>query len=147
MHQATPSAQLVCPDLAALPLVAQQIGQFAGHRRVWLLQGQMGAGKTTLVQAVCRYWGVPDAVLSPTFSLVNEYRTAGGEPIYHFDFYRLRHLNEAVDLGAEEYFYSGAYCFIEWPERVAPLWPETRLHIDLAVGEYGTRLINLTNHD
>jgi tRNA threonylcarbamoyladenosine biosynthesis protein TsaE len=147
MNQPNPTVQLACPSLADLPQIAQAIRRFAGAQRVWLLTGTLGAGKTTLVQALCQELGVVDSVLSPTFSLVNEYRTAGGEPIYHFDFYRLQQVGEAVDMGAEEYFYSGAYCLIEWPERVAQLWPDQYLKIDIAVGQHNQRLITLKNYD
>jgi len=139
------TTQLICPTLGDLPQTARQILDFAGPRRIWLLNGSLGAGKTTLVQALCRHLGVADAVLSPTFALINEYRGTVGSPVYHFDFYRLRHVNEALDMGAEEYFYSGAYCFIEWPERIVELWPEQCLRIDITVDHADQRLIKLTN--
>ncbi|MFD0795284.1 tRNA (adenosine(37)-N6)-threonylcarbamoyltransferase complex ATPase subunit type 1 TsaE [Mucilaginibacter litoreus] len=118
--------------LADLKGAAAEILKAAGDNRIFLFYGEMGAGKTTLIKALCRSLGVTDDVTSPTFSIVNEYRSADG-PVYHFDFYRLKHHNEALDMGYEEYFYSGNYCFIEWPEKIADLVPEfytgVRIHI------------------
>ena len=119
-----------------LPTLAHRL-LAEGHRtdasgqRVWLFEGAMGAGKTTLIKALCRALGVVSLVQSPTFSLVNEYTTHEGKPVYHFDCYRLRNEAEALDLGIEEYFDSGNYCFVEWPERITALWPATYYQIRL----------------
>ena len=91
------------------------------HVRIFLLYGELGAGKTTLVKAFCRLLGVPDMVGSPTYSLINEYRRRDGEAVFHFDLYRLKGVAEMYDLGYEDYFFSGAYCFVEWPERMESL--------------------------
>ena len=93
----------------------------------------MGAGKTTLIKSVCACLGVTDNVTSPTFSIVNEYKGLSGQKIYHFDFYRIKDQTEALDMGYEEYFYSGAYCFIEWPEKVNGLLPESYVRVEIKV--------------
>ncbi|MCC7301373.1 MAG: tRNA (adenosine(37)-N6)-threonylcarbamoyltransferase complex ATPase subunit type 1 TsaE [Bacteroidia bacterium] len=100
-------------------------------RRIWLLQGDMGAGKTTLIKGFCKALGVTGSTGSPTFSIVNEYLTPEGKRICHFDFYRLKNETEALDIGAEEYFYSGDYCFIEWPERIPALIPEESVAVKI----------------
>ncbi|HAC23729.1 MAG TPA: tRNA (adenosine(37)-N6)-threonylcarbamoyltransferase complex ATPase subunit type 1 TsaE [Cytophagales bacterium] len=100
---------------------------------VWLVQGEMGAGKTTLIKSLGEVLGVKQRVNSPTFSLVNEYTTASGSRVYHFDFYRLKKEEEAYDMGAEEYFDSGSLCLIEWPERVPTLIPQRYFKVRLAL--------------
>lgn len=102
-------------------------------KRIFALKGVMGAGKTTLTKALCQEIGVKDVVLSPTFALINEYRTGQGESVYHLDFYRIQSLSEAFDLGYEEYFYSGSYCFIEWPEKIGQLLPSDCVYIDISI--------------
>ena len=92
--------------------------------KVILVNGEMGAGKTTIIKALCKALNSPDVVSSPTFSLINEYRTASNEPLYHFDCYRIESEEEAYDFGAEEYLHSGHLCFIEWSENIASLLPE-----------------------
>lgn len=98
-----------------LPQVAQQILQQC-HSKTIVFIGQMGAGKTTLIKELCKQLGVKDQTSSPTFAIINEYRDKQNKPIYHFDLYRLKNLNEVFDLGYEDYFYSGHYCFVEWPQ-------------------------------
>ena len=110
--------QLVSHDLDDLGAVAARVISFAGEEKVWLFIGEMGVGKTTLIQRTCKALGVKDAVQSPTFSIVNEYLCDQGDVVYHFDFYRVAHIEEALDIGVEEYFSSGNICMIEWPERV-----------------------------
>ena len=100
----------------------------------------MGAGKTTLIKAICEELGVKENISSPTFSIVNEYHSAPGRKIYHFDFYRIKDLSEAYDMGYEEYFYSGACCFIEWPEKIDGLLPEEALKLEISVVEEIRRL-------
>jgi len=97
--------------------------------RVFALYGSMGAGKTTFIKAICSVLGVADIVQSPTFSIVNEYKTVAGDSIYHFDFYRIRKTEEAFDIGYEDYLYSGTYCFMEWPEMIETLLPVDTVRI------------------
>ena len=110
-----------------------------GDRRVFAFNGKMGAGKTTFIKAICEVMGVQETVNSPTFSIVNEYEAADGRIIYHFDCYRINTVQEALDLGAEEYLYSGNLCFIEWSENIAPLLPDTLVNVDIEEGENGKR--------
>lgn len=117
-------------SISDLPGIAKQIVSYAGITRIFLFYGDMGAGKTTLIKQLCNELGSSDNITSPTFSIVNEY--AGPNKIYHFDFYRLKNQNEALDLGAEEYFYSGNYCFIEWPEKIPDLLPDNYIRVTIA---------------
>ena len=113
-----------------------------GDNTVFALYGKMGAGKTTFVKALCEELGVSDVITSPTFAIVNEYRSdEGGELIYHVDFYRIKKLSEVYDMGYEDYFYSGALCFIEWPELVEELLPGDAVKVTIEELEDGTRKI------
>ncbi len=115
----------------------------AGNVRVWCFYGEMGAGKTTLIKALGEHLGVSDPMSSPSFAIVNQYLTADQETIYHFDFYRLKEEMEAQDLGAEDYFYSGDYCFIEWPERIPSLLPDGHLKINIKLVNEFARSVSL----
>jgi tRNA threonylcarbamoyladenosine biosynthesis protein TsaE len=119
--------------LSGLNNAAQAFIEQMGPFRIFAFHGEMGAGKTTFIKAVCQQMGVAENITSPTFALVNEYRLPGEGFIYHFDCYRLKNSAEAYDFGAEEYFYSGHYCFIEWPERIEPLLPDDAVWVDLLV--------------
>lgn len=110
------------------PIACQIINLFPGNR-VFALYGQMGVGKTTFVKSLCKKIGVQDVVSSPTFSIVNEYSPGDTQGVYHFDFYRINKLEEVFDMGYEEYFFSGQYCFIEWPEKIETLLPENSIRI------------------
>ena len=112
-----------------------------GDRRVFAFNGKMGAGKTTFIKAICEVMGVQETVNSPTFSIVNEYEAADGRIIYHFDCYRINTVQEALDLGAEEYLYSGNLCFIEWSENIAPLLPDSLVNVDIEVGKNSERIV------
>jgi tRNA threonylcarbamoyladenosine biosynthesis protein TsaE len=125
-----------------LQTVASQIISFAADTRIFLFYGEMGAGKTTLIKALCECLGTTDNVTSPTFSIVNEY-IGGSHKIFHFDFYRLKDQSEALDMGYEEYFYSDAYCFIEWPERIPDLLPANYISINIKVTGDTMREINI----
>lgn len=114
-----------------LPQVAEQLLSTFADERFFALYGPMGVGKTTLIKSCCARLGVEDNVCSPTFAIVNEYTAADRSPVYHFDFYRLKRIEEAFDIGCEEYFDSGAYCFLEWPELVEPLLPERYVRVQL----------------
>lgn len=122
---------LQAPTPTDLNGVADRILKFFPGKRVFALYGEMGAGKTTLIKSLCHKLGVEDVVVSPTFSLINEYRTNRGEPVYHFDFYRINSLSEAYDMGYEEYFYSNNFCFIEWPEKIEQLLPPGFVYIEV----------------
>ena len=130
-------------DLGAAIKAILEVGQQAD---IWLFIGQMGAGKTTLIKAICEELQVLDEVSSPTFSIVNEYLTADDKTLYHFDFYRLEEEEEAYNIGVEEYFYSGNICMIEWPERVEGLLPDEFLRIDISENADQSRTIKLTMH-
>jgi len=105
-------------QIANLPAVSTQIIDLAKDFKIWTFDGEMGAGKTTLIKSICKNLGVIDEVSSPTFSLVNEYKTLNGQTVFHFDFYRIKSINEAYDMGVEEYFDSGNICLIEWPNMI-----------------------------
>ena len=119
-----------------------------GANTVVALYGKMGAGKTTFIKALCQELGVEDVVTSPTFAVINEYRSdIAGELIYHFDFYRIKKLEEVYDMGYEDYFYSGALCFIEWPELVEELLPGNTIKVTIEELEDGSRKLTMENLD
>lgn len=103
----------------------------------------MGAGKTTFIKAVCEELGVKDVITSPTFAIVNEYTDGTGHPIYHFDFYRIKKIDEVYDMGGDDYFYSGCYCFMEWPELVEDALPEETVRITITPQSDGTRVVEI----
>ena len=113
-----------------------------GERRIFAFYGKMGAGKTTFIKAICEELGVSDVITSPTFAIVNEYSGSEG-PIYHFDFYRIKKLEEVYDMGFEDYFYSGALCFIEWPELIEEILPEDAVKVTITENADGSRTIIL----
>ena len=119
----------------------------ASHQSIWLFHGEMGAGKTTFIKSLCTRLGVKDPMSSPTFSIINEYRTADAKKVYHFDFYRIKNEAEAYDIGAEEYFYSGDFCLIEWPEKISSLIPAEYADISITVENQNHRTIALSVHD
>ena len=125
-------------SLNEIDTVAQQILE-QNPERVILFEAEMGTGKTTLIKALCKALKVEDTISSPTFSLVNEYETTNGEPVYHFDFYRLKSEEEALDFGLEDYLYSGNYCFLEWSEKIPNLIPDKHTIIEIQVLENGNR--------
>ncbi len=113
-------------------------------RTVFAFRGSMGAGKTTFIKAICEELGVEDVINSPTFAIINEYRsTTTGELIYHFDFYRINKLSEAEDIGTEDYFYSGALCFIEWPEKIEELLPGDVVEVAITEQPDGSRIVEI----
>jgi len=135
-------------SLESIRAVAKQFLQIVGQRRVVALYGAMGAGKTTFVKALCQEMGVADVVTSPTFAIVNEYtatpsENVGWEAVYHFDFYRIKRLEEVYDMGYEDYFYGGGLCLIEWPELVEGLLPDDTLRVHITEQPDGSRLLSV----
>ena len=116
-------------SMEELPLAAKKILDESNSEKIFVFKGEMGSGKTTLIKELCLQIGVISAMSSPTFSLINEYETNSGEVVYHFDFYRLEDEQEAFDYGYEDYFFSGNYCFIEWPEKIPNLIPDNYLQV------------------
>jgi tRNA threonylcarbamoyladenosine biosynthesis protein TsaE len=131
-------------NLPALKDAARQLLEIFTHERVFAFYGAMGAGKTTFIKALCLELGSEDTITSPSFALINEYSTQKGEIIYHFDFYRIKKLEEAYDLGYEDYIYSGNYCFIEWPEMIEALLPEGIVQVKISEADNGERIFEAT---
>ena len=130
-------------DLGHIREAARQFIAAMGDRKVFAFYGSMGAGKTTFVKAVCEELGVEDVITSPTFAIINEYQSREGDTIYHFDFYRIKKLEEVYDMGYEDYFYSGALCFIEWPELIEDLLPEDAVKVSITEKEDGSRAVSI----
>lgn len=128
-------------SLTGLGAAAAELLAAFPESRVFAFHGDLGAGKTTFIKAICEALGVKDAMSSPSFAIVNEYHDQEGRPVYHFDLYRLRRPEEAFDIGLEEYLYSGHYCFIEWPEKAEELLPGGTVQVRISVNE-GKRLIS-----
>ena len=130
-------------QLSTIDDAARQFVEAIGDRTVFAFFGGMGAGKTTFIKAVCQQMGVTeDMVSSPTFAIVNEYEGSSGS-IYHFDFYRIRQISEAVNMGFDDYLYSGNLCFIEWPELVEPLLPEDMVRVTIEEQPDGSRILSM----
>lgn len=128
-------------DLSEINAVANIFVDNMDNRKVFAFYGEMGAGKTTFIKAVCAALGVTETITSPTFAIVNEYEKADGDPIFHFDFYRIKDIDEAYDFGYEDYFYSDHLCFIEWPQLVEPLLPENVVKVQIVIGDNEQRTI------
>ena len=120
---------------------AREFIHHIGDHRVFAFYGKMGAGKTTFVKAICEELGVDDVITSPTFAIVNEYTSGEGDSIFHFDFYRIKKIEEVYDMGYEDYFYSGSLCFIEWPELIEDILPDDAIRVNIAEQEDGSRLV------
>jgi tRNA threonylcarbamoyladenosine biosynthesis protein TsaE len=130
-------------SLSEIDAAAEEFLRRTAGRSLIAFHASMGAGKTTFITALCRCLGVrSDAVSSPTFAIVNEYRTASGEPVFHFDFYRITKLEEALDIGLYDYLDSGALCLMEWPENIGPLLPEETLEVRIDVAADGSRTLS-----
>ena len=126
--------------------IAHLLIQEAGDQKIWIFKGEMGAGKTTLIKSLAKALEVADSVSSPTFGIVNEYQTKTKGLLYHFDFYRLDDPMEALDIGIEEYFYNGNYCWLEWAEKIAPYLPERFFYIELALASETGRILTFHHH-
>jgi len=138
--------QTITYTLDRIDEIANLLIQEAGDQKVWIFRGEMGAGKTTLIKSLAKALQVTDSVSSPTFGIVNEYQTQANELLYHFDFYRLDDPMEALDIGIEEYFYNGNYCWLEWAEKIAPFLPERFFQIELALASETGRILTHHHH-
>ncbi|MBC6368977.1 tRNA (adenosine(37)-N6)-threonylcarbamoyltransferase complex ATPase subunit type 1 TsaE [Algoriphagus sp. AK58] len=130
-------------QLEDIDLAADRVIEAAGDEKIWVFKGQMGAGKTTLIKALSRKLGVMESVSSPTFGIVNEYHTETGDKVFHFDFYRMEDPMEALDIGIEEYFYSGKFCWLEWAENIAQFLPDHFFLIKIEANSVSGRTITL----
>lgn len=133
--------QIKIESLDKIRTAAKEFLANMGNGKVFAFYGKMGAGKTTFIKAVCESLGVNDVITSPTFAIVNEYTAADNTPVYHFDFYRIKKIDEVYDMGYEDYFYSGRLCFLEWPELIEDLLPEDAVKISIAMQEDGSRIV------
>lgn len=135
--------EILIPDKDSLDSAAAAFASALGTRRHVAFRGDMGAGKTTFISALCRHLGMEDEASSPTFSIVNEYMSADGSAtIYHFDFYRFESPAEALDIGIDDYFDSGHLCLMEWPDRIAPLLPDDTVDVEILVADDGSRILS-----
>lgn len=133
--------ELLLKNLSDIDIVANNFVEEMGKRNIFAFYGEMGAGKTTFIKAICKALGVSETITSPTFAIVNEYKKSDGKPIFHFDFYRIKNIEEAYDFGYEDYFYSGHLCFIEWPELVESLLPDNVVKVQINIEESDQRTI------
>ena len=130
-------------SIEEIAVAAKEFVTAMGDRKVFAFYGKMGAGKTTFIKAVCEELGVEDVINSPTFAIVNEYVDGKGEPVYHFDFYRIKNLQEVLDIGYEDYVYSGHVCFMEWPELIENLLPDDAVKVTIEEKTDGGRVVQL----
>ena len=128
-------------DIDHIREAAREFIKHIGQRRVFAFYGKMGAGKTTFVKAICEELGVEDVITSPTFAIINEYGLPDGDSLYHFDFYRIKKLEEVYDMGYEDYFYSGSLCFIEWPELIEDVLPDDAVRVNIEEQADGSRQV------
>jgi len=133
--------KIIISHIDRLPEAVKTLMKISGQKRLFALYGPLGSGKTTIIKAICREMGAADSVGSPSFTIVNEYRTSAGEILYHIDFYRIKKQEEVFDLGIEEYFYAGNYCFMEWPELVEEILPSDTFKIRISVGDDEVRIL------
>jgi tRNA threonylcarbamoyladenosine biosynthesis protein TsaE len=132
---------ITIPDISGLNKAAGKFLKEAGEKRIFAFYGQMGAGKTTFIKAICHELGVTDVVTSPTFTLINAYRRPGEADVFHFDFYRIKEISEVFDFGFEEYTDGSSYCFMEWPEKIEPVLPPETVKIYITVNNDGSRTV------
>jgi tRNA threonylcarbamoyladenosine biosynthesis protein TsaE len=139
--------EILCSGPGELKNVVALVFEAGKRNNIWLLKGEIGAGKTTFMHELANYLGVEDVVTSPSYALINEYQTRDGEPLYHFDYFRIRSTEEAVDTGFFEYIDSGHYCFIEWPEKIESLIPARHTELIIRVTGAGERIFKVNLHD
>jgi tRNA threonylcarbamoyladenosine biosynthesis protein TsaE len=135
---------ILIKDKRHLNSAAKQLLQQSGENKIFAFYGSMGAGKTTIIKAICQTLGAVDIVSSPTFTLVNEYKTSSGESLYHIDFYRIRKQEEVYDFGIEEYLTGESYCFMEWPELIEEILPEETIKVRISVDEKEQRILSIS---
>jgi tRNA threonylcarbamoyladenosine biosynthesis protein TsaE len=135
--------EIIIRDKSLLPESAKKFLSLTSGRKIFAFFGSMGAGKTTIIKAICEALGAKDTVTSPTFTIVNEYMTYSGESIYHIDFYRIKKTGEVFDFGIEEYLGSGSYCFMEWPELVEGILPPETVNVRITVDDNEQRILKL----
>jgi tRNA threonylcarbamoyladenosine biosynthesis protein TsaE len=136
--------RILIKDIKHLPAAAKRILEYTSGQKLLAFYGSMGAGKTTIIKAICRTLGAGDIVTSPTFTMINEYKTKDDKIIYHIDFYRIKKAEEVFDFGIEEYFSSGSYCFIEWPELIGGILPAETVKIKITVGDKEQRILDIS---
>lgn len=134
--------EITIKSLDAIHEAAKEFVKGMGEGKVFAFYGKMGAGKTTFIKALCEVLGVEDVITSPTFAIINEYTDGKGDPIYHFDFYRIKKLEEVYDMGYEDYFYSGNLCLLEWPELIEDILPENVIKVTIEEQPDGTRKLS-----
>ena len=134
--------EITIKNLDTIHEAAKEFVKGMGEGKVFAFYGKMGAGKTTFIKALCEVLGVEDVITSPTFAIINEYTDGNDEPIYHFDFYRIKKLEEVYDMGYEDYFYSGNLCLLEWPELIEEILPENVVKVTIEEQADGTRKLN-----
>lgn len=130
-------------NLSQIDQAAKEFIEAIGNNKIFAFYGEMGSGKTTFIKAICQNLGVEEQITSPTFAIINEYTAANNEPIYHFDFYRIKDIEEAYNIGTEDYFYSNNLCFIEWPEKIAELIPEDAATVTIKEKENHIRYVEI----
>jgi tRNA threonylcarbamoyladenosine biosynthesis protein TsaE len=135
--------KIIIKNKRELPAAAKKLLNNFQRKRIFAFYGAMGAGKTTFIKAVCESLGASDLVSSPSFTLINEYRRSDGGSLYHIDLYRIKNRNEMLDLGIEEYFSSGSYCFIEWPEMIEEILPSGTVNVKISVGKNSERILEI----
>jgi tRNA threonylcarbamoyladenosine biosynthesis protein TsaE len=133
--------KIIIKDKRHLPYAVKKLLKHAGKNKIFAFYGSMGAGKTTIIKAICKILGAADIVSSPTFTLVNEYRTSNEETLYHIDFFRIKKKEEVFDFGIEEYLTGDSYCFMEWPELVEEILPHRTMRVRITVDENEQRIL------